>query len=324
MKLDQILFLLTPEGKIYHPAEDCLSFEVEPGSVLKVTLKELEVIFTEDLLCQDCGTMLNFVSTSDSAKKYNFETVDYLFSQAESAKKLKLKKQSFKAIAKTLPERDNARRVIGDISKGYSMPAAPKLQKALQKRIDVFDRAVEEFRESPEGLAAIIKYSSHDIFKEENIFFELPTGFEGGKNSPKLLGETKELHDYLQKRVKRLTKAPIYSIYRHWGSAFNPLGIHNLERVRTDSASACLNRLISDRWLNTSDRAVSMPYMVALYLENTVRRYGRHKVSEHAFEVLHLDQEPSGKLLECLNVFLSDGNEGLSLIEAYNAAVAID
>lgn len=318
IKVEQLSFILTLEGTLYHPSEDCIGVPEKHEASLKVTIKELESFFTEDLICPTCKNLITFTSPLAAGREFNFQDVDYLMNWLKATQKLKFKKKSFNVIAEKLELRIDVKRIIHHFNHryltpgGYLLPGGAEIVRSLEKRAETFDQELEEFTNSPEGLAVIIKHSSREALHGDPLFFPLPAKSQNGKNGPRLLKESKEFNKVISKSIKRLTKAPIYSLCRDTNQNLRFIDSpanENLER-------AALNQLILKRWLNGSNQVAAVPYMVFLYL--------KRELGPSDFEAIHLDEEPDTRLLECVEAFLSADGQGFSLLEAYNAAVAID
>lgn len=347
-KVDEFQLYLYSSEKMWHTAEACPEAKLQnenldttatpglsepqklksqisglPPRAKVITLKELSALMSSGLVCQRCDYVISFksslpmfITSKSPLVTRGFASINYLVEQICLAQKLKLKTNSVRAVGRALPLRRAAIDALLLLSTNADLPGAQEVSSNLKSQLDLFEDQMKDFRDSPEGLCQIQKYAGESVFLVEDAMFSLPKKSKAGKNGQKLLKEAKEMKKSLRKSIKRLNDASIYSLCSAPRLSGMLLDYDDGQSDEDGSLSSALQRLISDKWLNKDEHLVVMPYVIAYYLKDQGERRG--------FEVIHLDQEPSERLMECVKAFYPARGGELSLLEAYKAAVAID
>lgn len=312
-RVDEFKVSAFSEGSTWHSSTKCPTNPIQINSSKVMTFAELNKLVESNSFCKICASFLEFESNKSSS--LTISSIDYIAEKVRLSEGLEFK-NSLKGISKALPQRRGLMQTIKRLEKTFSLPGSEAMLEDMRATLKSFDDQMEAFRESSFGSAQIIKHAALAIFEPETFHYSLAKKSKNGKNGKTLLKESAKMKRTIQKSIDRITNAPIYSLCADPHFEFLLLDEDDGQSDEDGTIRSGLNRLISDKWLLSEESVMVLPYVVAVYVKQSTPGFG--------FQPIHLDEEPDARLLECVKAFHSADGKGLSLLEAYKAAVAVD
>lgn len=326
VEVHELEFNVYYDGQTYHGITACLTpqtilvngpgVEVTEYDEDVVTLDKLAEAEKEGILCKECVCYLEFSFMGNTGSSFDFQDVDHVLQWANGLQSFRLKENTLKGIAKSLPKRSETIRSLDLLSGPFKLPGVRGLLDRLHDNLEAFDGDVKAFYESSEGLNQILKHAARKVFQEDNGIFSLPTHSADGKNDESLIQEAKKLKKSLNKKVERFLSLPFYSLCSDPNSMLRFISKEDSSRADTSLIASSLNHLIVERWVGEAGEIVVVPYVIMLYIQK--------QFVGVQLEVVNLKEKPTERLLECMKAIHSKNGDGISFLQAYKAAVAID
>lgn len=333
IKLYDLQTMLYDDADEYHTVRDCTEFESSQASEsrfksLPPTQKDVSVnalfeIQEAGRLCPDCLMHLEFDFDSNTNGKFEFYAINFIAKWIRPLLELKLEKRSVKGVGASINDYHSTRQAILALADSHRLPGSEAIVEALQAKLNAFEQELKDFRESSEGNKSLLKHVNRAVFETNSVYSSLPSKSLDNQNDAGMLKEAKKFKKGLRKQAKKLSQASLYSLC---SNANDTLGtaiaedskeripkeeLNELELIRTG-----LSFMIRENWLDPNASVVVLPYTVMLYIQSRIKSL--------KLESVNLSARPSERLVECMSALYTADSDGISFLQAYNAAVAID
>lgn len=315
LEIDQLSAQFYLIDEKYHGHPICVGTNRE-RTLKKTSTEELFELQRKGLTCGECIEYLQFESGKNAS--VSFSALDTRMRQVSIAMNLKpLEKVSIKSIARGLSRARGATNAITMLEREGEVPGKNEMLSVLKAKLECFEAEMKTFRDSPEGIEKILLWIADQVFNLEEIGDRLPGKEDWDVDSKVLLKASKKLKKALRQNFLEYALAPVYSLCNNsnFADIIYPDGEVSSENASTLSG---VQRLVKDKWFSDNSQIVVVPHMVARWFEE----YDHYTT----LQVVHLDEEPSPRTLECIKALCPPkyDEDGLTLRQIYDAALAID